>query len=97
LLVCFTRRIAFTLRPEFAIIIYEQSCLPVGGPCRRRIVPQVPLGQPAGADRAGTAGSPIKSNGGRKMPRAKQTMDGNTAAAHVAYAFTDVAAIYPIT
>ena len=31
------------------------------------------------------------------MPRAKQTMDGNTAAAHVAYAFTDVAAIYPIT
>ena len=31
------------------------------------------------------------------MPRAKQTMDGNTAAAHVAYAYTDVAAIYPIT
>jgi pyruvate-ferredoxin/flavodoxin oxidoreductase len=26
-----------------------------------------------------------------------QTMDGNTAAAYVAYAFTDVAAIYPIT
>ena len=24
-------------------------------------------------------------------------MDGNTAAAHVAYAFTEVAAIYPIT
>ena len=36
-------------------------------------------------------------NGGKKMPRAKQSMDGNTAAAHVAYAFTDVAAIYPIT
>ena len=31
------------------------------------------------------------------MSRAKQSMDGNTAAAHVAYAFTDVAAIYPIT
>ena len=31
------------------------------------------------------------------MPRAKQSMDGNTAAAHVAYAYTDVAAIYPIT
>ena len=31
------------------------------------------------------------------MPRAKQSMDGNTAAAHVAYAFTEVAAIYPIT
>ena len=30
------------------------------------------------------------------MPRAKQTMDGNTAAAHVAYAYTDVAAIYQI-
>ena len=29
--------------------------------------------------------------------RNMQTMDGNTAAAHVAYAFTDVAAIYPIT
>ena len=27
----------------------------------------------------------------------KQTMDGNAAAAHVAYAFSDVAAIYPIT
>jgi len=26
-----------------------------------------------------------------------RTMDGNTAAAYVAYAFTDVAAIYPIT
>jgi pyruvate-ferredoxin/flavodoxin oxidoreductase len=27
----------------------------------------------------------------------KETMDGNTAATHVAYAFSDVAAIYPIT
>ncbi len=26
-----------------------------------------------------------------------KTMDGNNAAAHVSYAFTDVAAIYPIT
>ena len=25
------------------------------------------------------------------------SMDGNTAAAHVAYAFTEVASIYPIT
>ena len=31
------------------------------------------------------------------MARAKQSMDGNTAAAHVAYAFTEVAGIYPIT
>lgn len=30
---------------------------------------------------------------GRKM----KTMDGNHAAAHASYAFTDVAAIYPIT
>jgi len=29
--------------------------------------------------------------------RKMKTMDGNTAAAHVSYAFTDVAAIYPIT
>ena len=29
--------------------------------------------------------------------RSKKSMDGNTAAAHVAYAFTEVAAIYPIT
>ncbi|NEU03468.1 MULTISPECIES: pyruvate:ferredoxin (flavodoxin) oxidoreductase [Clostridium] len=29
--------------------------------------------------------------------RQMKTMDGNTAAAHVAYAYTDVAAIYPIT
>ena len=27
----------------------------------------------------------------------KMTIDGNTAAAHIAYAFSDVAAIYPIT
>ncbi len=31
------------------------------------------------------------------MPRSKQSMDGNTAAAHVAYAYTEVAGIYPIT
>jgi len=31
------------------------------------------------------------------MSRKMKTMDGNTAAAHVAYAFTEVAAIYPIT
>jgi pyruvate-ferredoxin/flavodoxin oxidoreductase len=29
--------------------------------------------------------------------RKMKTMDGNTAAAHISYAFTDVAAIYPIT
>ncbi|MBQ8213476.1 MAG: pyruvate:ferredoxin (flavodoxin) oxidoreductase [Clostridia bacterium] len=31
------------------------------------------------------------------MERKKISMDGNTAAAHVSYAFTEVAAIYPIT
>jgi hypothetical protein len=31
------------------------------------------------------------------MNRKKKTMDGNSAAAHVSYAFTEVAAIYPIT
>ena len=31
------------------------------------------------------------------MSRKKQSMDGNQAAAHVAYAFTEVAGIYPIT
>ena len=31
------------------------------------------------------------------MARKMKTMDGNNAAAHVSYAFTDVAAIYPIT
>ena len=31
------------------------------------------------------------------MAKVMKTMDGNTAAAHVAYAFTEVAAIYPIT
>jgi len=31
------------------------------------------------------------------MVRKMQAMDGNTAAAHISYAFTDVAAIYPIT
>ena len=31
------------------------------------------------------------------MSRKLKTMDGNTAAAHVAYAFTEVAGIFPIT
>jgi pyruvate-ferredoxin/flavodoxin oxidoreductase len=31
------------------------------------------------------------------MAKVMKTMDGNTAASHVAYAFTDVAAIFPIT
>lgn len=31
------------------------------------------------------------------MARQMKTMDGNNAAAHVSYAFTEVAAIYPIT
>ena len=31
------------------------------------------------------------------MPRKTKTMDGNTAAAYISYAFTDVAAIFPIT
>lgn len=31
------------------------------------------------------------------MSRKKKTMDGNSAAAHVSYAYSDVAAIYPIT
>ncbi|MBS4534801.1 pyruvate:ferredoxin (flavodoxin) oxidoreductase [Clostridium sp. D2Q-14] len=31
------------------------------------------------------------------MAKVMKTMDGNTAASHVSYAFTDVAAIYPIT
>ncbi len=31
------------------------------------------------------------------MARKKKTMDGNSAAAHVSYAYSDVAAIYPIT
>ena len=31
------------------------------------------------------------------MARQKLTMDGNNAAGHVSYAFTDLAAIYPIT
>ena len=32
-----------------------------------------------------------------KTSRSLQTMDGNQAAAHVAYAYSEAAAIYPIT
>jgi hypothetical protein len=35
--------------------------------------------------------------GGKFMARKFKSMDGNNAAAHVSYAFTEVAAIYPIT
>ena len=38
-----------------------------------------------------------KFKGGETMARKMKTMDGNNAAAHVSYAFTEVAAIYPIT
>ena len=41
-----------------------------------------------------------KLNSGRRknvMKRSMKTMDGNHAAAHASYAYTDVAAIYPIT
>ena len=31
------------------------------------------------------------------MSKKMKTMDGNAAAAYISYAFTDVAAIYPIT
>ncbi len=37
------------------------------------------------------------NTGGNKMARKKLSMDGNQAAAHVSYAFTEVAGIYPIT
>ena len=33
----------------------------------------------------------------KKIQRITQTMDGNQAAAHVAYAYSETAAIYPIT
>src|SRR5699024_9430908 len=57
---------------------------------------------------SGTGGSGIQlsaAGGARRgerrmvtrMTRQQKTMDGNTAAAHVAYAFSEVAAIYPIT
>lgn len=39
----------------------------------------------------------LNLNGGMIMKRKMKTMDGNTAAAYVAYAFTEVAGIYPIT
>ncbi len=35
--------------------------------------------------------------GTTKMARKMKTMDGNQAAAHASYAYTEVAAIYPIT
>ena len=33
----------------------------------------------------------------KNMSKKMKTMDGNAAAAYISYAFTDVAAIYPIT
>ena len=38
---------------------------------------------------------PLRRN--KQMARKMKTMDGNHAAAHASYAFSDVAAIYPIT
>ena len=39
----------------------------------------------------------ILKRGAESMSKRMKTMDGNTAAAYISYAFTDVAAIYPIT
>ena len=33
----------------------------------------------------------------KHMSKKMKTMDGNTAAAYISYAFTDVAAIYPLS
>ncbi len=44
-----------------------------------------------------THNNKLIQTGGYNMARKKISMDGNTAAAHVSYAFTEVAAIYPIT
>ena len=38
-----------------------------------------------------------ESKGVKMKSKVMQTIDGNTAASHVAYAFSEVAAIYPIT
>jgi len=38
-----------------------------------------------------------ESKGAKMKSKVMQTIDGNTAASHVAYAFSEVAAIYPIT
>ena len=38
-----------------------------------------------------------KMEGANNMVRKMKSMDGNNAAAHVSYAFSEVAAIYPIT
>ena len=58
---------------------------------QERVVPEYIL-SPAGSNEIRTYG-----RRGSSIVRAKKTMDGNTAAAHVAYALSEVAAIYPIT
>jgi len=40
--------------------------------------------------------SELKTNE-KKKNKFMKSVDGNTAAAHIAYAFSDVSAIYPIT
>ena len=39
----------------------------------------------------------IKRGAIQNMSKKMKTMDGNTAAGYISYAFTDVAAIYPMT
>ena len=46
---------------------------------------------------ATTTKSASKAENAGTKQKVMQTIDGNTAASHVAYAFSDVAAIYPIT
>ena len=47
--------------------------------------------------RSGTPGASIRGGVSEMAKRHWKTMDENAAAAHVAYAFSEVAAIYPIT
>ena len=44
-----------------------------------------------------TAQANTAASAAKPKEKVMQTIDGNTAASHVAYAFSDVAAIYPIT
>ena len=69
----------------------------VGLDCQKNIVGRF-YGLPLNIRKNPAKGLPFAlGQGGVNVARKRKTMDGNTAAAHVAYAFTEVAAIYPIT
>ena len=80
----------------FQLVSKTRPALPNNGVCLLTNCGGLCIGTTANGKRPGAMGVPGEFEG-EDMGRKFKSMDGNEAAAHVSYAFTEVAGIYPIT